>query len=318
MSGCRWSLGAECGAERGRVAASWRGRADGFRTRLSARTVRRHEDARCRSRARWSPSRALLLMDEPFAALDEITRFRLNNDLLALWQALRQDRGVRHPFGVRDRSTSRSRIVVMTARPGRVFTEIEGRRALSARRDASAPPPEYAGLLPARPRRRWREALGRGGRMSSGRARRPAARRSRRARRCACCRRCWCLRRRAALGTASCGSGRFRPTCCPGPRLVFETLVADWACCSISLLVTLRRHCRASCWRLVGGVGLAVLFNQSRLVEYSLLSLCGDPAGDADRGDRAAASHLCRSRRRCWPAPGSWRSSRSLPTPRSG
>jgi NitT/TauT family transport system ATP-binding protein len=65
----------------------------------------------------------VLLMDEPFAALDEITRFKLNNDLLDLWQELRRTvLFVTH--SVFESVYLSQRIVVMTPRPGRVFTEI--------------------------------------------------------------------------------------------------------------------------------------------------------------------------------------------------
>jgi NitT/TauT family transport system ATP-binding protein len=65
----------------------------------------------------------LLLMDEPFAALDEITRFRLNNDLLTLWQALRKT-VVFVTHSVFESVYLSQRIVVMTPRPGRVFREL--------------------------------------------------------------------------------------------------------------------------------------------------------------------------------------------------
>jgi NitT/TauT family transport system ATP-binding protein len=65
----------------------------------------------------------LLLMDEPFAALDEITRFRLNNDLLDLWQDQRFT-VVFVTHSVFESVFLSNRIVIMAARPGRVSGEM--------------------------------------------------------------------------------------------------------------------------------------------------------------------------------------------------
>jgi NitT/TauT family transport system ATP-binding protein len=65
----------------------------------------------------------ILLMDEPFAALDEITRFRLNNDLLALWRNLKKT-VIFVTHSVFESVYLSERVVVMTERPGRVGAEI--------------------------------------------------------------------------------------------------------------------------------------------------------------------------------------------------
>ena len=56
----------------------------------------------------------------------------------------------------------------------------------------------------------------------------------------------------------------------PGPTLVAQTLVSDWDVLSASLGVTLLTTFEGLALAVVGGVGLAILFNLSRLVEYSL------------------------------------------------
>ena len=83
----------------------------------------------------------LLLMDEPFAALDEINRFKLNNDVLRLWEG----QGLTVIFvthSVFESVYMSSRIVVMGARPGRVVEEIDLPRA-EGRTDAYRTSPEF-------------------------------------------------------------------------------------------------------------------------------------------------------------------------------
>ncbi len=84
----------------------------------------------------------LLLMDEPFAALDEITRFKLNNDLLRLKAEL----GTTVVFvthSVYESVYLSTRIAVFAARPGRIIEQIHV-DAPYPRNDEFRHTPQYA------------------------------------------------------------------------------------------------------------------------------------------------------------------------------
>jgi NitT/TauT family transport system ATP-binding protein len=85
----------------------------------------------------------LLLMDEPFAALDEFTRHRLQSDLLALWR----DIGCTVVFvthSIYEAAFLAQRIVLMTPRPGRIATELTASLTTGADRRLD---PAYAALV---------------------------------------------------------------------------------------------------------------------------------------------------------------------------
>lgn len=84
----------------------------------------------------------ILLMDEPFASLDEITRFKLNNDLLALWRTLRKT-VVFVTHSVFESVYLSQRVVIMTSRPGRIAREFRI-EASEPRGEDFRTSPEYA------------------------------------------------------------------------------------------------------------------------------------------------------------------------------
>jgi NitT/TauT family transport system ATP-binding protein len=84
----------------------------------------------------------ILLMDEPFAALDEITRFRLNNDLLTLWRSLRKT-VIFVTHSVFESVYLSQRVIVMTPRPGRIAAEFRIEPA-KPRTEAFRTSPDYS------------------------------------------------------------------------------------------------------------------------------------------------------------------------------
>jgi NitT/TauT family transport system ATP-binding protein len=90
----------------------------------------------------------LLLLDEPFAALDEITRRALADDVLALWRQS-QPAIVFVTHNVEEAVYMASRVVVMTRGPGRTAGEAQ----------VEGPLPRPAGFRTSEPFRRTVEAV---------------------------------------------------------------------------------------------------------------------------------------------------------------
>ena len=110
-----------------------------LRIRLPQRTFRRHAATRRASHAPSSSSPTLLLMDEPFSALDVLTAENLRTELVNLWA--RDDFPTKAicivTHNIEEAVLLADRVVVLGANPGRILAEV--RVDFARPRDRRAP-----------------------------------------------------------------------------------------------------------------------------------------------------------------------------------
>ena len=207
----------------------------------------------------------LLLMDEPFAALDELTRQALNDDLLTL---AREDAMtvmfVTH--SVYESSYLSSRVVVMTPRPGRIAADIH-----------LSPPPlrGWRAIIPHPGiRRRRRQGLG-GVAKSDGPERCERQRNS--GARDGSMNRALKYLTPSRFGVIALALWEFLVRhyqvpvfLLPAPSAIWPAFTTNFASLMGSLWVTLQVTWLAFAIALVGGLALAVMFSQSRTAENAL------------------------------------------------
>ena len=198
----------------------------------------------------------LLLLDEPFAALDEITRMTLNDDLLRLWES-RRTTVVFVTHSVFEAVYLSTRIAVMTARPGRIAADLPVGLPRPRER-ALRTSPNYAAIC----------AKVSSARLRDGTADAMMPRRFSRL---------WRIAAPLAVGAFFLAlwevvvrAENIPPYILPGPLAIAGSLWTDGPSLLGSLLVTLRVTLAALAAAAVFGGAIALLFSLSRILELSL------------------------------------------------